>query len=112
VEGCSDSVTEPGQPKAPWRERKEAYLAAIPHKDAATRHVSLADKLANARDILADYRRDGEAVWKRFKGGRDGSLWYYRSLVEAFQRAESDKPASRLLQELDATVTLLEERAA
>jgi hypothetical protein len=24
-------------------------------------------------------------VWSRFTGGRDGSLWYYRALVEAFR---------------------------
>lgn len=28
VVGCSDSVAVPGQPKPPWRERKEAYAAA------------------------------------------------------------------------------------
>ena len=47
---------------------------------------SAADKLYNARAILADFRRIGEAIFARFKGGKDGTLWYYGALVETFTR--------------------------
>ncbi|WP_119313948.1 HD domain-containing protein, partial [Calidithermus terrae] len=67
VEGCTDAWEEP---KPPWRGRKEAYLAHLPGADAATRLVSCADKLHNARAVLADYRRLGEGLWARFQGGR------------------------------------------
>jgi hypothetical protein len=47
--------------------------------------VSLADKSHNAGAILADLAIHGDALWSRFTGGREGSLWYYRSLVTAFR---------------------------
>lgn len=104
VAGCTDTDIEP---KPPWRARKEAYVAGIEKKAASTRLVSAADKLHNARAILADYRVVGDALWARFSGGRDGTLWYYRSLVDAFARAGR----TRLVDELDRTVTELEKLA-
>jgi (p)ppGpp synthase/HD superfamily hydrolase len=81
VEGCTDADVIP---KPPWRARKEAYIAHLPHTDERLRLVSAADKLYNARAILRDYRTLGEGLWARFNGGRDGTLWYYRALAAAF----------------------------
>lgn len=78
VDGCSDTDRKP---KPPWRERKEAYLAHLPHAPPSVLLVSAADKLYNARTILEDYQRDGEDLWSRFRGGREGTLWYYRSVA-------------------------------
>ena len=72
------------------------------------RLVSAADKLHNARAILADYREMGEALWDRFNGGKEGTLWYYRSLVEAFREASGSTP---LVEELDRVVSELERLA-
>jgi hypothetical protein len=83
VNACSDSDV---QPKPPWEERKKAYIAHLRKASVSVRLVSAADKLDNARAILADYRMHGEALWSRFKGGRDGTLWYYRSLVDMFRQ--------------------------
>jgi (p)ppGpp synthase/HD superfamily hydrolase len=83
VEGCSDTLEDP---KPPWRERKEAYLAHLEHAPPEVLRVSVADKLHNARAILSDYREVGEELWSRFRGTREESLWYYRSLVEIFAR--------------------------
>ena len=84
VEGCSDSQTTP---KPPWKERKRVYIAGIGEKSASVRLVSAADKLHNARCILSDYRTLGEEVWRRFEGGREGTLWYYGAVVEALIQA-------------------------
>jgi GTP pyrophosphokinase len=81
VEGCTDADT---YPKPPWRERKEKYLRHLKTADADTRLVSAADKLNNVRSILSDYRAVGESVWSRFNGGREGTLWYYRTLLDIF----------------------------
>ena len=70
--------------------------------------VSLADKLNNSRAILEDYCQVGEDLWQRFKGGREGTLWYYRRLVETYRNI-CDQP---LVTELDKVVTELEKRAA
>ena len=106
VDGCSDTDQAP---KPPWQARKETYLAGLSHESASVRLVSAADKLHNARDILGAYRSLGEALWGRFNGGRAGTLWYYRALVDVY-RATDTVPA--LVDELDRAVTDLERLAA
>ena len=101
VDGCTDSY---GSPKPPWRERKEKYLTRVRDEDDETRLVSAADKVHNTRAILLDYREIGDKVWERFAGKRDGSLWYYRSLADEFER----RGANRLTRELARVVAALE----
>jgi (p)ppGpp synthase/HD superfamily hydrolase len=84
VEHLSDTFEDP---KPPWTERKEAYLARLATEDdKAVLLVSIADKLHNARSILLDLREHGPGVWDRFNGGRDGSLWYYGRLADIYDR--------------------------
>jgi GTP pyrophosphokinase len=101
VDGCTDSDVDP---KPPWRERKETYIRHLKTADAETRLVSAADKLNNVRSILSDYREVGESIWARFNGGREGTLWYYRALLQEFLRR---KP-NRLIRELELAVRELE----
>jgi (p)ppGpp synthase/HD superfamily hydrolase len=101
VEGCTDSFVEP---KPEWIERKKEYLREVKHADSETRLVSASDKLHNVRTILADYRQDGEAIWKRFNGKKEGTLWYYRALVDEYQR----RGRNRVTRELAITVKELE----
>lgn len=82
VEGCTDSDV---QPKPPWRERKGAYIAHIKDASPSVHLVSCSDKLHNARTILKDFRIHGDALWERFKGGKEGTLWYYRALSDSFR---------------------------
>jgi (p)ppGpp synthase/HD superfamily hydrolase len=79
VLGCTDDLSEP---KAPWRTRKEAYLAHLAQASPAIVLVSAADKLDNLRALIRDYRADGEAIWARRKTGREARLWYSRALVD------------------------------
>lgn len=101
VNGCTDAETIP---KPPWRQRKEEYIAHIPTASPSVLLVSCADKLYNARSILNDYRVLGESVWERFKGGKEGSLWYYRAVVDAFCKTGS----TPLIAELERVVSELE----
>jgi GTP pyrophosphokinase len=104
VEGCTDADTDP---KPPWRERKERYLDHLKQADSDTRMVSAADKLNNVRSILSDYRAIGESVWSRFNGGREGTLWYYRTLRDIFLRY----PRNRITQDLELAVHELDSLA-
>jgi (p)ppGpp synthase/HD superfamily hydrolase len=101
VDGCTDTDLDP---KPPWRQRKEDYIAHLRTADADTRLVSAADKLHNVRSIVAAYREIGDRVWERFHGKRDGTLWYYRALLDEFQRRKS----SPLIRELERAVIELE----
>ncbi len=84
VEFCTDGLPDETGRKPPWRERKEAYLEHLREADGPGLLVSASDKLANLQAILLDLTEVGDAVWGRFTGGKDGSLWYYGALVEAF----------------------------
>ncbi|MGA2744782.1 MAG: HD domain-containing protein [Candidatus Sulfotelmatobacter sp.] len=101
VDGCTDTDTEP---KPPWRARKENYIRHLKGSDADTRLVAAADKLNNVRSILSDYRAIGESVWSRFNGGREGTLWYYRTLRDQFLR----HPRNRVTLDLELAVNELE----
>lgn len=104
VAACTDSLDAQ---KPEWKPRKEAYVASLREKSEAARLVSAADKLHNARAILADYRRQSEELWSRFNGGRE-TLWYYRALADEFLRAGPREIAA----ELDRVVRELERLAA
>jgi (p)ppGpp synthase/HD superfamily hydrolase len=101
VDGCTDSDLDP---KPPWLERKKAYIAHLRTADSDTRLVSAADKLYNVRSIVAAYREVGEKVWERFRGKRDGTLWYYRALLDEFKR----KKTTPLIRDLERAVIELE----
>lgn len=102
VAECSDSFDVQ---KPPWRARKLAYLQRLESASPSALLVSCADKLHNARSIVWDYRLIGDELWARFQGGREGTLWYYRALVEQYGKREG--PPSIFI-ELNRTVSELE----
>ena len=109
VEACTDGDPQEQRDRdhARWIARKEKYIAEVATKPVEALLVSMADKLHNARAILEDYREIGEALWPRFTTGRDGTLWYYRSLLAAFK----PRAGNRLWHELDRTVAEIERLA-
>ena len=104
VAGCTDTDQIP---KPPWLERKKAYVAHVRLASMPTKLVSASDKLHNVRAILMDYRLEGENLWSRFTGGKQGTLWYYRALVNAF----TGKRIQPLVQEINRVLTELESLA-
>ena len=84
VEGCTDAYA---QPKPPWKGRKTDYLTRLMSADDSILLVSLADKVHNARSILTDLKNGEASVWDKFKGGKEGTLWYYQSLVDIFDKS-------------------------
>ena len=93
VESCTDTFDAP---KLEWRARKERYLAHLEQASASARLVSAADKLYNARTVLADLLTVGPAVFERFTGKKEGTLWYYRALCERFGRLGPSALAAEL----------------
>jgi len=86
VEGCS----EPDK-SASWISRK---LHTIEYLRTAPKNVKLAaaaDKLHNVTSMLTDYQEHGEALWGRFKRGREDQEWYYRGVVESLGSDDFNK---------------------
>jgi HD domain-containing protein len=105
VDGCTDTYDDP---KPSWKERKEAFLERLPWATPSVRLVASADKLHNARAVLADFRAIGEDIWKRFNAPKKDLLWYHRAVTEALKKAGP----SSLVEELDRVVTELERLAS
>ena len=101
VEACTDADVIP---KPPWQARKEAFIAELTTAPHEVRLIVACDKLHNASATLDDLRADGPAVWEKFKGGKHGTLWYLRSVLEII---EPDLP-QRLAHRLRRTIEALE----
>ncbi len=86
VRQASDTLS---LPKPEWEMRKQHHLAEIPRADREARLIMLADKVHNARSILADHARVGSEVWERFSAPRERTIWYYEALLDVFERGLS-----------------------
>lgn len=97
VEACTDTRK---QSEPPWKERAECYLKALPGKPCDALLVSAADKLHDYRTILSDLRSVGSVLWEGFAGRREGTLWCYRALADAYEQAFDGDEGPALIREL------------
>jgi (p)ppGpp synthase/HD superfamily hydrolase len=73
VRGCSDSLAENPEEKAPWRERKTKHISHLQAADDDVLIVTAADKAHNARY--------GSSTWDRFNAeSPEDIIWYYESI--------------------------------
>lgn len=79
VERLSDTDVHP---KPPWRPRKERHIASLRGAPPDVRLVAAADKLHNVESLCRDVEREGSRTFERFRGGREGTLWYHRQMCE------------------------------
>jgi (p)ppGpp synthase/HD superfamily hydrolase len=103
IDGCTESVQ---QPKPPWQDRKEHHLAQLVGASPSVCRVTLADKVHNARSLLMDYQTMGEALWGKFGGGREGTLWYYEQMAAVLEPQVSGRlmrALTELVQQLKLT---------
>lgn len=98
VLACTDGTREgkaaaqtPEAKRADWQKRKQRYLAHLAEASDDALLVSGCDKLHNARAIVTDLRNPevGVAVFDRFTGQRDGTLWYYREIARVFSERKA-----------------------
>jgi (p)ppGpp synthase/HD superfamily hydrolase len=111
VDGCTDD--DSGADKAPWLDRKRAHLEHLAEAPLSVLRVACADKLHNASAVARDLRDQGPSVFQRFRGDREGTLWYYRSIARIFGALVLDEPDldagfRGMIRELRETVASLE----
>ena len=86
----------------PWKARKDATLHALENCDRKCAMLICADKVSNLRDVQEGLLQDGEAVWKRFKYGREQQEWLFREYVEVLAPLSDLKMYDELKQAVDA----------
>ena len=64
VAGCTEDKS------LPWQDRKRHTIEMLRDASPEVCLVTCADKLHNARSILAEHRVIGDQVWKRFREGK------------------------------------------
>ena len=90
-------------------EQKADYIERLARAGERARWVCAADKIHNARSILADLNRTAypETVWSRFSGGRETTVRWYRRvhdrLAELGFRAPIMEELRLAAEELEAT---------
>ena len=99
VDALSDHK-DASRPKAPWKERKVAYVAQLRASGRDVKLVSACDKLHNARTLISEQKRVGDEAFSRFNAPKDETLWYYRASREAL----GDGFTHAVLEELDAAI--------
>ena len=95
VQGCTDGTPDKTGKKAPWLERKTAYLEHLQIASDEILLVSCSDKLHNARAIVSDLINEGPSVFERFSSTTEQTLWYYRQLANVFTNRKTP-PAKAL----------------
>ena len=107
VDGCTDTDVTP---KPAWRERKEKHLAQLCHASPSVCLVAAADKLANARSLVKELSEQGNDLWQAFRGGREGTLWYYQSALVTLEPSVPAALATELRQKVEELVQLADPR--
>lgn len=107
-------ISEPktaGQPKLPWKERKQAYLERLGNSYYFEAYiVAAADKVHNLTDILDDYYQFGDEIWQRFNASKQDILQYYRAVFDLIRNEpvpiELKRQLETLIGELKNVVTI------
>lgn len=84
-----------------WRERNQAYLDRLEHQaPEQSVMISLADKLANMADQIAEYDAHGVDMWQMFHAGPEDQLWWFGSVLRVAQKRLPGHPLVAQLDEL------------
>lgn len=88
-----------------WEERKQQMLDSLKSSDAARNYKMLmcADKLVNLKNIKMEQEKIGDAVFDRFKRGKESQKWFFDGLVDVLQDL-SDLKMYQELKELTEAV--------
>ena len=78
VDGCS----EPDKTLS-WEERKQHTLDELKHASQEIHYVACADKLHNISTMIEEQKIIGDALWQRFKRGKDQQSWYFHGLLDS-----------------------------
>ncbi|PKM76654.1 MAG: phosphohydrolase [Firmicutes bacterium HGW-Firmicutes-15] len=81
-----------GSESSNWEDRKINRIRVLKEASPEAWLVTCADKVHSASSMLAEYKIQGENLWKHYERGRDKQKWYYESIVEALEKGKECYP--------------------
>jgi (p)ppGpp synthase/HD superfamily hydrolase len=102
-----DSVTEHHK-ELSWEERKQEALEHVKFFSHDSLLLKSADIIANATEILEDYRRDGDKTFERFNAPKDRILQNYDSVIGAILAKWPENPLHTDLCDIRSTFVSLD----
>ena len=65
-----------------WEERKRIQIEKARGASDEAKSVFLADKIHNLQSLLAQYKKEGDEVWKHFDRGKDIKIAFEQRILE------------------------------
>lgn len=72
-----------------WYVRKLTTVSALPSENVRQKALAMADKVANMRNMLIDYKRIGDELWDRFNAPKHMQAWYYSKLNDGLYEMQN-----------------------
>ena len=89
---------------------KEKHLKLLAKAGADSLFVYCADKVHNGRTILDGLWNEGLTVFERFKGRKNGTLWYYGEMSKLLSARLTDIDGARMARELARILDAIESK--
>lgn len=83
-----------------WHERKLQNINNLTHASHREKMLVIADKVANMRDMEADYQKSGEELWLRFNAPKQQQAWYYTQLTKGLENLQHFPATKKIYQEM------------
>ncbi|GGH80218.1 (p)ppGpp synthase/HD superfamily hydrolase [Pullulanibacillus pueri] len=94
VKTCS----EPDKSKV-WEERKQHTIDTLQHASEEVCSIICADKIHNLRSMNTEFEQYGEALWEKFKRGKQEQKWYYEEISKILAAKMGHHPLCKALQD-------------
>lgn len=72
-----------------WYMRKLHTISELPTANIRYKMLVLADKVANLRNMYADYKQVGEELWARFNAPKELQAWYYSKVIDGLDELQN-----------------------
>ncbi|MBR5508963.1 MAG: O-acetyl-ADP-ribose deacetylase [Lachnospiraceae bacterium] len=72
-----------------WYMRKLITITKLPDENIRQKMLVMADKVANMRNMLIDYKRLREGLWERFNSPKEFQAWYYSKLNDGLYEMQN-----------------------
>lgn len=65
-----------------WEDKKAKYIESVKNGPEGAKAVCVTDKIHNLSELIAEYQKEGDAIWSRFNRGKNKKLWFEESVLK------------------------------